>query len=781
MVNDSDVKAGQVYWLQLPEHEAPVLAEYRECIIEHDDRAGSEPTYVFRQKYVNAPIVLEKSTFDQMRSDGEAVRVGVGGLLKREADINPVALLPVDDDNITVAEQKRRKLAKERLLEARTLRHYCVLHDQNGTVGFGTVGVRKFIKAHFAMAKVAGFTWEPSPGAVIRALKECGSVNERPLTAFYDRRGKHDRETRWPEEILELASKVIAWYWAKRSRRPGEALALFDRAFRILVAKRTKRGRPVTDTDPFNRPHDQTLRNWIKASRTYWNMELKYGAKEAYRRMGGRRRSMQASEPLELVLMDHTMIDVWSTVLDNHGNPVAAGRLWLTYAIDGYSRMILGAYFSYEHPSLNSVMECLRQVVRRKKFLIDEYGSHKYATDGYGKPATLIVDNGWEFVGTSFQTSCEAANIDVEWAPVRNPTFKPIVERFFGTLNLNIWHRLDGGIPLTPRDRSLLELDPSVDAVHDRQRLQDLFWLYVVTRYHVEVHSGIGAAPALKWRKGIAVEGRATANDVKVLDKIMGITRECLLTAEGVIFDGQRFHDPLITTQLMSELSVYSRERRQRKGVTSTRSVDVVATASAGNADNLYVWHPGKNAAVALPNFAPGYQEGTSWYLLRKIKKYAQRENLAFHTPEQQAAARAAYIDAVERAPFTGKFAERRRLAPFRDPTPQLVPGDEVTFTHLDDGVDIPQDNAAERTPGERVVSKSPRRGGKAATQKAVRTRMAKQKATQEALEAEVPQEPVGEPPAQAAVSPVASDDRFSSSADRLAELMRQIEDEGSR
>jgi putative transposase len=175
-----------------------------------------------------------------------------------------------DDDNITVGEQKRRLLAQKRLLEARTLRFYCQHHDRIGNVGFGTVGVRKFIKQHYADAKMAGFDWEPSPGAVIRALKECGSPHERPLTAFYDRRGKHDREVRWPEEILDLASKVIVWYWSKRSRSPGEALSLFDRAFRILVARRTRRGRPVTEHDPFDRPHEQTIRNWIKASRNYW-------------------------------------------------------------------------------------------------------------------------------------------------------------------------------------------------------------------------------------------------------------------------------------------------------------------------------------------------------------------------------------------------------------------------------------------------------------------------------------------------------------------------------
>lgn len=783
MVNDSDVAEGQVYELHLPEHEGAVLAEYREAIVE----SGAEPAFVFRQRVVNAPIVLEKSVFDQMRSDGTAIRMGKATAPRRPDDIDPVALLSVDDPNISVRERDRRVLARKRLQEARTLRFYCIEYDKVGNVGYGTVGVRNFISDVYAEAKAAGFDWKPSPGAVLRAVKYCGSPNERHLGHFYDQRGKHDRSERWPEDVLRLAGAVIAWYWAKRSRREIDALALFGRGCRLLAVRRTARGRPVTEDDPFERPHDQTLRLWIKASTNYWNFEQKFGPKEAQRRFGGRQRQITATEPLEMVMMDHTLIDVWSTVLDEFGNPVAVGRLWLTYAIDCYSRMILGAVFTYEHPSLNSVVECLRQVVRRKRFLIDEYGEHKGATDGYGKPLNVIVDNGWEFVGTSFQTSCEAANIDVIWAPVKIPMFKAYVERFFGTLNENIWHRLDGGLPLTPRDRSLLDIDPTVDAVHDRQRIQDIFWQYVVTRYHVEVHSGINSAPALKWRKGLAREGRPTIDDPGVLDTIMGVTQDCLLTAEGIMFRGQRFHEPAVTTQLMSELARYIKVRKQRKGVTSTRSIDVVATASAGNADQIFVWHPDKRQAVALPNWDPHYKPGTSWYLLRKIKEYAERENLAFHTPEERDEARAAYLAVVEGAPLRGKFAERKRRAPFLDPTPQLVPGDEVIFTDLGATEDIPQDLAAFRTPGERVVSHSPRRGGEKATAKAVRTRAQNKKKPGTGPIIDVSDvdttspDRVITPQRSSVASSAPSQEDEASAADRLAELMKQMQEEDRR
>ncbi|NMA98584.1 MAG: transposase family protein, partial [Phyllobacteriaceae bacterium] len=262
-----------------------------------------------------------------------------------------------------------------------------------------------------------------------------------------------------------------------------------------LLDEREEAGELIDRTLACLNPDDETIRNWIKGAENYWNYEQKYGPQRARRQFAGRGRSIQATRPLETVMMDHTRLDVWAVILDEYGKPILVERPWLTVAIDCYSRMVLGAVFTFEPPSVNSVMECLRQVVRRKDFLIQRYGTHKHATDGYGKPLTVIVDNGWEFVGSSFKSSCQAANIDVIWAPVKIPMFKAYVERLFGTLNEGIWHRLEGGIPLTPTDRALLDLDPQADAVHERSMIEQFFWQFVTTIYHVEPHSGIGMAP----------------------------------------------------------------------------------------------------------------------------------------------------------------------------------------------------------------------------------------------------------------------------------------------
>lgn len=768
MVNDSGVESGQIYEMQFPDEPEPVLAEYLHATTD-------EKTFVLRDVATNKPVTVEKFIFDGMRCDGTAKLLRNGEQTRPAQDIDPIALLDPDDKNITVRERDRRLKARERLKQAETLRYYVMRYDSLGDVGRGTASLNKMILKAKKEAKDQGveFPWTPWAPTVLRAVDHYGVPHSRPLTAFVNQRGKHDRTKRWPEAVLEAATIAVTHYWSKEPIRQCDAIVTFGDELGRLLDEREKAGELVDRTLACFNPDEETIRNWIKSAENYWTYEQKYGAQRARRQFGGRGRSIQATRALEMVMMDHTRLDVWAVILDEYGKPVLVERPWLTVAIDCYSRMVLGAVFTFEPPSVNSVMECLRQVVRRKDFLRERYGSHKHATDGYGKPLTVIVDNGWEFVGASFKSTCQAANIDVIWAPVKIPMFKAYVERLFGTLNEGIWHRLQGGIPLTPTDRALLDLNPQAEAVHERSMIEQFFWQFVTTIYHVEPHSGIGMAPALKWRKGIENRMRPVCDDVTVLDKLMGYVENCYLTAEGVSIRGQRFHDPATTTQLLGDLGKFGMVRAQRKGVTSSRSVIVTVTAPSWNADHVHVWHPEQRRQIKLPNWDPNYVKGTSWYLLRKIKEYAKKENLAYHSPAERLAARQAFLEAIGNAPITAKFAERRKLAPLLDPRPELIPGDTVTIIDADQ-CDVPHETAAERTSKPRVPAKSPRRGGAKATLKAVETR-----ARNAAAKKASPKNLV--PPAAAVEAPspvermVGSVQQTVNAADRLKAIMDRI------
>ncbi len=73
-----------------------------------------------------------------------------------------------------------------------------MLYDEDPSIGRGHVSVDRFVLKHSKDARSGGFDWVPSAGSILRAVKNCGTPKSRPLSAFYDERGKHDRALRWP-------------------------------------------------------------------------------------------------------------------------------------------------------------------------------------------------------------------------------------------------------------------------------------------------------------------------------------------------------------------------------------------------------------------------------------------------------------------------------------------------------------------------------------------------------------------------------------------------------
>ena len=129
-----------------------------------------------------------------------------------------------------------------------------------------------------------------------------------------------------------------------------------------------------------------------------------------------------------------------------------------------HSRCIVGWVLSFEPPSLYSVTECIKRANRPKAATRLRFPDKPELADIFGKFDEIVVDNGWEFTGTSFESALTDLGVSIRWAPVRSPTYKAVVERFFGTLNSLLHKKLPGGtIPI--EQMRAWDLDPSKDAV----------------------------------------------------------------------------------------------------------------------------------------------------------------------------------------------------------------------------------------------------------------------------------------------------------------------------
>jgi putative transposase len=237
-------------------------------------------------------------------------------------------------------------------------------------------------------------------------------------------------------------------------------------------------------------------------------------------------------------------------------------------------------------------------------------------------------------------------------------------------------------------------------------------------------------APARKWREGLARAGRKTLDDVRSLDKILGRSQTCLLTAEGITLRTNRFHDQVTTTALLDRLLRFSKARKQRRGRLQSGTISVLVTWNPGECSAIEVWDFAAKKSVRLPNVDRRYSDGLSWGTHEKILKFVKERNLEFNSDQERHAARSAFSASLRDEVPALKFAQGRTFAPELDAAaPKLPDGNfyeqrEIEPTPIAaDAIDIPSTLAAAEREGDRIPDRAPRRGGIRATRKSVRTR----------------------------------------------------------
>ena len=150
---------------------------------------------------------------------------------------------------------------------------------------------------------------------------------------------------------------------------------------------------------------------------------------------------------------------------------INVGRPWLAVMIDVKSRYPLGFHLSFEPPSVETVLACLRHAVRPKTQLAQGASRGERRVAGLWACRTRWW---WTTPGRTPAARCATPaptpNISLVYAPVATPEYKGVCERFFGTLNTLLFHRLPGGLPFTPQQRKQLGIGGEGDRRAPAQR-----------------------------------------------------------------------------------------------------------------------------------------------------------------------------------------------------------------------------------------------------------------------------------------------------------------------
>ncbi len=591
---------------------------------------------------------VDRARYIFLRSHGKAVhldhsREGVEKFVVEPGAFEP--MLPSDSPKV--------RTRKKRYLKA-TIRLYYVECIDEYDIPRSNEPIKAFIEQHvethvklFGEAKLFKKNQEFAPGAssLIRYCREYGEKHFRPFQFFLSNSGGDHKSGLWADCIKVLKWTMQEWYWGPykpsdrsvkawfqgevaKERNRRLALEVGDEAgdeMRRLVSGVPSVNHQGTLTIPetlkvdlatlkkddeeradFAEPCLATLQNWIDAGATLENIARREGRTVANRQIEGVfHNAVMTHRPLQCVVMDHTIIDLHVVVYDENGNlKEETYRPCLIVVIDVHTRMVLAANLSIGSPSLQTLYAGLKQTLKPKYFLKHlNLGDDAYAwsLDCFGLFKRMLVDNDLANTGRSLRSSAAAIGIRVSFAPIKTPPYKAIGERFFQTLNTNIWHEADGGVSEKP---GVSKVDPRTNARFTIKEAQEKLWNWIITVYHLKKHGELGMPPARKWRESLEKYTRPLVKDMRDIDSAFGRSGTRVITRAGIEYRNEHFFEPNLTTQLLDDLAGLVKGPRGTRELNNTRGF-AIDFAEQDTVRALSVFNPARGEYVDYPNRDP--------------------------------------------------------------------------------------------------------------------------------------------------------------------------------
>lgn len=287
--------------------------------------------------------------------------------------------------------------------------------------------------------------------------------------------------------VEEIIKDAIARLYLVRHRP-----ALTEVATEIQATCRT-RGLPA--------PSLKAIRLRVARLDAYEVLKKRQGAKKAKYTLVPMPGSTDASAPMELIEIDHTLADV--ILLSDTPERHVLGRPWVTLAIDVATRMVIGVYVTFDPPSATSVALCMMNVLLEKASFL-AWLRVEGEWPSYGIPTTIYVDNGKDFHSDALERGCQAIGASLQYRPVGSPHYGGIIERLIGTM-MGKCRLLPGSTQNNVVARG--DSNPEKSAVMTLSEFRGWFVNEIVTQYHLSVHRTLGVPPVMAWRAMVSKVG----------------------------------------------------------------------------------------------------------------------------------------------------------------------------------------------------------------------------------------------------------------------------------
>lgn len=319
--------------------------------------------------------------------------------------------------------------------------------------------------------------------------------------------------------------------------------------------------------------------------------------------------NVEALYPLHIVAIDHTELDLM-VIDDNTGYVI--GRPWITLGIDLFSRCVWCMHVSFEPPSINKVRKALQHGMFFKYVKDTYYLENEWEVFGF--PDNILFDNGTDFKSGEVQRIInETMRSNVMYRPVRTPRYGAVIERYFGTLNSKLIHRLEGTTKSS--HTQLGDYEPEKEATLTLKDIIELLTRFIVDEYHYSKHKGLplnSNIPMVRYKEYYNERGYVSKSEEEKysLELLPQVIRP--YTRDGIRLENVRYKSKEIS---------YLIGKREKKYKIKYDPDDI---------SKVYLLIPDSLEYVEVPAVEPSYETlvGVNLYTYKKLNKELINEGI---------------------------------------------------------------------------------------------------------------------------------------------------------
>jgi len=439
------------------------------------------------------------------------------------------------------------------------------------------------------------------------------------------------------KSILALVPKKRGWT-AEKNRLSPELNHIIQQAIhtKYLTALKPSIAKTIAEVEiecfkrNIEKPHGNTIRYRIQVLNAYEVTKGRYGKKALKDKFEAAAGTFpNADYPLAYVQIDHTPLDI--EIVDEQYRE-AIGRVYLTLAIDIFSRMIVGYYLSLEAPSSTSVAMCISSaILSKKRKLLDLDIDGDWDVEGIMD--SVHSDNGSDFRTQHLSKACLKYDINWEYRPIGRAKFGGHIERLIGVVNLEM-HILEG----TTKSNIVMKgaYDSSKNACLTLKELEYYIVYWIVNVYHKKKHSILEVSPLQMWEEGIwgtkfktgtGLKERVSDEATLFLDFVPEF--ESTIQRTGVVKDKLFYFADCLRPWINAIDPNDPNQKRKKKFIFKKDPRDI---------SMIWFYEPNTNTYFKVPT-AKREIPSISLYEYREVQKYLKSERL--NTIDQDAIYRA--------------------------------------------------------------------------------------------------------------------------------------------